>query len=649
MRNRAQNTVKAIQDEYCVNRTAILIQVHRNNPRGRTFRSITWKGAAHVANKCLAILIGMALSALLPANIQAQSGPAKGTPDRPWAVWKVGKDSAKIVANFAAERDAVAQASKWNAANPQPERFAYLTRRESSGGEVPSLQERRGQGQIGKFKVNVEFRAGEIAYSGELKGKAKWSQTDAGSVCIESARSAYFGLIDGDRVAGVWFVKDKSQPLTTWQFKLEPAPAAKAKTKTDGAVEAIAQGDVKAFSSEKGKAVIGVLPKDDDDGKIVTAVPGQDRVWDGKTLGGFKDLLDGKKVDDATALDRIGAFIREQDPQKNEALKESANDLRAKLLDLGEDPKDIEPKVAQKVRDQIRDYVDNAGPAQRQEWFDSYADRGAADADLPRLRAAPGAMVSDTGQQGRSPDRQELYAAAPCPCHARCPATDPPTPAVKPPARDTDLAGKIGKITIGYLPDYDHNGKFIGNTGKLTLPDKSNPSGAANSLSMKIHRRTPAERRRLQQDRKRPHHLRGEHRHLLPAARRHRKRPHHLLAEHRHLLPAARPHRNRRHLLRAVRRHRRRRRHRKQHRSDAAAAGENSFVFAAVIEFSTLAAVSAGATSRRAEPGTHLLADPASEKRRHQARRGHHHRLRESTASFPPTSPVPLTIRPKAS
>jgi hypothetical protein len=61
-------------------------------------------------------------------------------------------------------------------------------------------------------------------------------------------------------------------------------------------------------------AVIGSLADGEGHGHLVVTVPGTDRVWDGNTIGGFKDLLAGKPIGSAKVLQRMNTFLREQFP-----------------------------------------------------------------------------------------------------------------------------------------------------------------------------------------------------------------------------------------------------------------------------------------------------------------------------------------------
>jgi hypothetical protein len=211
------------------------------------------------------------------------------------------------------------------------------------------------------------------------------------------------------------------------------------------AVQKVAPKDVKARSEEKGKAVLGLLPRDKSAGNVVTAVPGQtDRVWDGNTLGGFKDLLAGKKILDDAVVDRMGAFVREQYPEKNEALKETAKSLRAKLLDLGEDPLTVEPKVVDAVRAKIKDYFEQASPAEKQQLVDRYVEQGApitqvfTPAEIDQIQWYQVPTGGDVKQIVRN------Y-APPAPVAPPTGSGAPPATgsAPSPTGRDTDLATKI--------------------------------------------------------------------------------------------------------------------------------------------------------------------------------------------------------------
>jgi hypothetical protein len=396
------------------------------------------------------------------AVVAGQPPPASPNPRGPWAVWKVGNAGGEMVGTFASEQEASKERDRRNEANGEPGRFSYLARREKleadSNRAPPSLKARRGDGTIGASAVKIEFSPREFAITGDLAGQGKWSQHGKGTVTLETALSIFRGLIDGDRVYGIRVVKDGSEPLTTWSFSLEPAKVASGSADLrkgpgghdDEDVQQIAGDDLKAFSSEKGKAVIGLLADGKGDGSIVTAVPGSnDRVWDANTLGGFKDLADGKKVADETVLDRMGAFLREQDSAKDESLKATADNLRAKLLDLGEDPKETDVKVARQVRQEIKSYLDSAAPEERQSLFDLYAERGMPIAqlwrpsDLKKVQWYQVPATQDVREAVRTyqPPAPTL-ATSPAPNPAKTTPDNPP-PAVKPARLDADFVGKF--------------------------------------------------------------------------------------------------------------------------------------------------------------------------------------------------------------
>lgn len=82
--------------------------------------------------------------------------------------------------------------------------------------------------------------------------------------------------------------------------------------KDDAKVRQVARDELKAFSAEDGKLVIGTLKDEGGNGHVVIVKPGSDRVWDGNTLGGFKDVVNGTKISNERVIKRMNNFIREQ-------------------------------------------------------------------------------------------------------------------------------------------------------------------------------------------------------------------------------------------------------------------------------------------------------------------------------------------------
>jgi hypothetical protein len=400
---------------------------------------------------------------------------------RPWVVWKLSNASAEIVARFGSEAEAIADRKRRTDDNAEPLRHAYVTRREPAGGgtRAASPRGRRGEGAIGIYAVNIEFGNRTFSVAGkELEGTGTWSQYGPGAVTMETEYAIFRGLIDGDRVCGVRAVKDGSELPSVWAFRLEPANVTNVAVGGD-AVRPVAGDEVKAYSAEKGKAVVGLVPNEKGDGgDIVTAVPGsKDRVWDGSTLGGFKDLADGKKVADDATVDRMGAFVREQFPNKDEAIKQSAENLRVGLLDRGEDPMEVDTKVAEQVRTDIRAFLDNATPEEKQTFFDLYAERGAPIGQLYRPTQLPRIQWYQVPANGDVRQTVREYQPPPTPPAVSTPtaqtpaaptAANPPSPSnvtSNPPSpdqgkpqynprltfRDIDFANKIGGLSkFGY-------------------------------------------------------------------------------------------------------------------------------------------------------------------------------------------------------
>jgi hypothetical protein len=364
---------------------------------------------------------------------------------------------ADIVARFDSEQEAKADADRRNVANSEANRVSFLIRREKLDTGTPPpvtwLRGRAAKGVIGSSSVQIEFAVKGFVIRGDLEGKGRWSQHGKGAVTLETGLAVFRGLIDGNRIYGVRYFKDGSVPLTTWSFELDSAKngagAVSPVAKDDDDVHQIDRDDVKAFSAEPGKAVIGLVPTGKDDGSIVTAVPGSNnRVWDATTLAGFKDLADGKKVTDETTVDRMGAFLREQYPGKDDAVKVATENLRAKHLDLGEDPKDIETKVAAQVRQEITTYLSEATPEERQAFLDLYAEKGAPitqlwrPAEVKRMQWYQVPATQDVRDVVRNyqPPAPVSSPAGPSPAK---PSSGPPVASPLPrPKLDTDLVGK---------------------------------------------------------------------------------------------------------------------------------------------------------------------------------------------------------------
>jgi hypothetical protein len=82
--------------------------------------------------------------------------------------------------------------------------------------------------------------------------------------------------------------------------------AAKASARMLEFVQEVQRSDLKAASIEKGRIVIG-----SGDGHVVIVRPGTDRVLDGNTLSGFKDLLAGNEITHPKVIKAMNDFINE--------------------------------------------------------------------------------------------------------------------------------------------------------------------------------------------------------------------------------------------------------------------------------------------------------------------------------------------------
>ncbi len=208
------------------------------------------------------------------AFAQDRSGTRDAVPQQPnysgqrnWLVIKgslqdfTGK-SDSILADFSAEHEAQAYAQKLNEQEKDWTRWTYTYRmrtqdertassaaegtRRGDPIEIPklkfvdivpqktdqktvfSLKGKSGQGQIGKAKVTFAFNSdGTLRIRGELEGDGKWEQVGSG-VSMRTALSTFRGRIDGDKVSGLRFVKDNSEPLTEWSVSVKQPNSAAA-------------------------------------------------------------------------------------------------------------------------------------------------------------------------------------------------------------------------------------------------------------------------------------------------------------------------------------------------------------------------------------------------------------------------------------
>jgi hypothetical protein len=140
----------------------------------------------------------------------------------------------------------------------------------------------------------------------------------------------------------------------------------------------ITSDGVKAYSTEQGKVVIGSLASDGH-GHVVIAHPDSTNVWDGNTLGGFKDLVNGNSISNKSVLDRMESFVNRQYPA------DVADVQNAK-------PKHWKTATAEEKQayyDKVSDLFSKASDDDKKKYLNSYVENGAPinDSWRPELRA----------------------------------------------------------------------------------------------------------------------------------------------------------------------------------------------------------------------------------------------------------------------
>jgi hypothetical protein len=176
-------------------------------------------------------LIVLALNALVvdraggqpAAGVLADSGP------QPWVVVKVKLSDAtgqsdQILADFPTADAARAQAARLQKTEKDPAHWLYAYR--SRQAEASAVAGRTFEGRIGPQRVVIRFAAsGEFVVSGELQGTGRWTQ-DGSGLLMETAIAKYRGQIDGDRISGLRFLFDGSQPIGEWSVAVSTAAEA---------------------------------------------------------------------------------------------------------------------------------------------------------------------------------------------------------------------------------------------------------------------------------------------------------------------------------------------------------------------------------------------------------------------------------------
>lgn len=174
------------------------------------------------------------VSAWTATALGQTSGPAVASDLRdsgvqPWVVVQgnlqdVSGKSDRIVADFATRGLAQDCAARLNQAEKEPakQRYAY---RERTPAKTP-VAGKTFQGRIDKYTVIVHFaEGGEFTVCGEMQGQGQWTQTGNG-LWLETPVSTYRGHVETDRIRGVRFVKDGSEPMAEWTLRLCQGPKA---------------------------------------------------------------------------------------------------------------------------------------------------------------------------------------------------------------------------------------------------------------------------------------------------------------------------------------------------------------------------------------------------------------------------------------
>jgi hypothetical protein len=150
-----------------------------------------------------------------PAEILKDSGT------KPWVVIKgdlrdaTGLSDA-LVADFESKEQAQACAARLNAAEKDPQwMYAYRLRNPVAS----PVAGRVFQGRIGKYHVSLQFAdTGQFSVSGEMEGQGTWTQS-GGGLLLETPVAKLRGNVEGDKITGLRFVKDASEPAMSWSVK----------------------------------------------------------------------------------------------------------------------------------------------------------------------------------------------------------------------------------------------------------------------------------------------------------------------------------------------------------------------------------------------------------------------------------------------
>jgi hypothetical protein len=150
-----------------------------------------------------------------PAEILKDSGT------KPWVVIKGDLRDARgqrdaLVADFESKEQAQACAARLNAVEKDSQwMYAYRLRNPVA----TPVAGRAFQGRIGKHHVSIQFADnGHFSVSGEMQGQGTWTQTGSG-LLLETAVAKLRGNLDGDKITGLRFVKDASEPALSWNVK----------------------------------------------------------------------------------------------------------------------------------------------------------------------------------------------------------------------------------------------------------------------------------------------------------------------------------------------------------------------------------------------------------------------------------------------
>ena len=162
------------------------------------------------------------------ATPPAASGP-RDSGTLAWVVAKVSLSAATdksdvIVADFATEKEAQACVSKLISAEKEKGKWHYAYR--SRLPDSATVAGQTYQGKIGHASVVIGFAAaGEFQVFGEMEGPGKWTQNGAG-LLLETATSWYRGQLEGERLSGLRFLKDGSEPAREWNvLRTAPSPS----------------------------------------------------------------------------------------------------------------------------------------------------------------------------------------------------------------------------------------------------------------------------------------------------------------------------------------------------------------------------------------------------------------------------------------